>query len=124
MHRPTSPHLQIYRLPLTAILSITHRMTSVVLSLGIVILIAILMVAATAPEDYAMVQETLSLWWGKGLLMLWTLALYFHLCHGIRHLLWDIDIGYSQTANNIGNALVIIGSMTLNALTWFMALML
>ena len=32
--RPISPHVQIYRLPLTALLSITHRMTGVVLSFG------------------------------------------------------------------------------------------
>ena len=31
-NRPTSPHLQVYKLPLTGIISITHRMTGVMLS--------------------------------------------------------------------------------------------
>ena len=33
-NHPISPHLQIYRLPLTALLSITHRITGVILALG------------------------------------------------------------------------------------------
>jgi hypothetical protein len=32
LHRPLSPHLTIYRLPLPAILSITHRATGAALS--------------------------------------------------------------------------------------------
>ena len=32
--RPLSPHLQIYRLPLPALMSISHRLSGVVLSTG------------------------------------------------------------------------------------------
>lgn len=32
LHRPMSPHLTIYRLPLPAILSVTHRATGAALS--------------------------------------------------------------------------------------------
>ena len=38
-NRPLSPHLQVYRLPLTALLSITHRGTGVFLSLGAIFLV-------------------------------------------------------------------------------------
>ena len=38
-HRPLSPHLQIYQLPFAAILSITHRVTGVFLTLGSVLLV-------------------------------------------------------------------------------------
>ncbi len=32
--RPLSPHLQIYKLPFTALLSVLHRATGIKLSLG------------------------------------------------------------------------------------------
>ncbi|MEK9706506.1 MAG: succinate dehydrogenase, cytochrome b556 subunit, partial [Alphaproteobacteria bacterium] len=44
-NRPLSPHLQVYRLPLDAILSITHRITGVALSFGAVLLVYWLMSA-------------------------------------------------------------------------------
>ena len=39
--RPTSPHLQVYKLPLTGIISITHRITGVFLSFGLVLVVAL-----------------------------------------------------------------------------------
>ncbi|MBY0511485.1 MAG: succinate dehydrogenase, cytochrome b556 subunit, partial [Rhodospirillaceae bacterium] len=36
--RPLSPHLSVYRLPLAAVLSITHRITGIGLTLGILLL--------------------------------------------------------------------------------------
>ena len=38
--RPLSPHLQAYKLPLTGIISITHRMTGVVLAFGLLLYVA------------------------------------------------------------------------------------
>ena len=35
---------------------------------------------------------------GVGLLLLfgWTLALFFHMCNGIRHLAWDLGFGFEK----------------------------
>ena len=118
---PISPHLQVYRLPLTALLSITHRFTAVVLSVGVPLLIIILVIAATDRAAYETVHQMLAAWWGRALLVLWTLALYFHFCHGIRHLLWDISIGFSEGAGRIANVLTLAGTLILTALTWYIA---
>jgi len=40
MNNPLSPHLQIYRWQITSVLSILHRITGVILSLGTIILAA------------------------------------------------------------------------------------
>ena len=45
-NRPTSPHLQVYRLPLTGIISITHRMTGVMLSVGLIFFVYIVSAVA------------------------------------------------------------------------------
>ena len=49
--RPLSPHLQIYRMPMTAVMSIFHRATGVGLLVGAVLLIWWLLAAATGPES-------------------------------------------------------------------------
>ena len=62
---PTSPHLQIYRLPLTALLSITHRITGVILSFGILLLVWILAAAAFDPAYYNAMVPHLGSWYGQ-----------------------------------------------------------
>ncbi len=119
---PTSPHLQVYRLPLTAIFSITHRLTSVVLSIGVSALIIILLIAATDRTSYEAIHGALAGWPGQSLLVLWTAALYFHFCHGIRHLLWDAAIGYSKAAGRLANILTLVGTVVLTAATWLIAI--
>lgn len=94
--RPLSPHLQVYRLPLTAILSITHRMTGVFLSLGLVLWVWFLMAAAQGEAEYAGAQGWLDSILGRLLLWAWIYALFFHLCHGIRHLVWDTVHGLDR----------------------------
>ena len=52
-----------------------------------------LLAAATGPEAYAQAQAFLGSWFGVLLLVGWTYALFFHLCNGIRHLVWDAGYG-------------------------------
>ncbi len=87
--RPLSPHLQIYRWQLTSVLSILHRATGVALSAGTILLVWWLVAAASGPEAYEGVQEFLGSWLGLLLLFGWSLSLFYHLCNGIRHLVWD-----------------------------------
>jgi len=99
--RPLSPHLQIYRLPVTALLSITHRITGVLLTLGLVLLALGLMAAAAGPVSYVKFQAFLTGYVGQMLLWGWLYALFFHLCHGVRHLVWDTGNGFTREHLNI-----------------------
>jgi succinate dehydrogenase / fumarate reductase, cytochrome b subunit len=95
-NRPTSPHLQVYKLPLTGLISITHRMTGVLLSVGLVFLVYILWAMAGGEASYQSLQNLLQqglvriIYWG------FVYALFFHLCHGIRHLLWDMGRSFER----------------------------
>ncbi|MDD2767273.1 MAG: succinate dehydrogenase, cytochrome b556 subunit [Methylococcus sp.] len=119
--RPLSPHLQAYRLPLTALLSITHRITGVVLSLGLVGLVLALFAIAQGPAAYGAVHASLSSPWGGVVLWAWIAALIFHLVHGVRHLFWDTGRGYSLTSLNryalgeLAAALVLFSAVALSA---------
>ena len=84
--RPLSPHLQIYKLPLTALLSISHRITGVINSVGALFLVLVLARAAGGEESFGFASALLSSWFGYLVLFGFTLALYFHFCNGIRHL--------------------------------------
>lgn len=91
--RPLSPHLQIYKPQLTSVLSILHRGTGVFLTIGTLLLAYWLIAAASGPEAFARAQGVIGSMLGQLLLFLWTLALFYHLCNGIRHLLWDAGYG-------------------------------
>lgn len=89
--RPTSPHLQIYRWPLTMAASITHRVTGVGLAFG-TIFVALWLVALAYNKP---LFDTLDSWTHNFLvriaLFLYSFALLLHMAGGIRHLIWDVN---------------------------------
>jgi len=115
--RPLSPDLQIYRPQLTSVLSITHRLTGIALSIGSPLLVCWLIAAAAGPATYATLHGFLASWLGLLLLLGWTFSFFFHLCNGIRHLFWDAGYGFDlQTIYASGWAVVAISiGLTLSA---------
>jgi succinate dehydrogenase / fumarate reductase cytochrome b subunit len=94
VRRPLSPHLQVYRWQITMTLSILHRITGVGLVIGTGLLVSWLMAVASGPAGFAQAQAFFGSIIGRFLLFCWTLALFYHLCNGIRHLAWDLGYGY------------------------------
>lgn len=94
--RPLSPHLQAYRLPLTGIISITHRMTGVALSAGLIFVVYLLVVVAGGEAGYLALQTTMNSVLFRLLYLLFVYALSFHLCHGVRHLIWDAGASFQR----------------------------
>ncbi len=121
-NRPTSPHVQIYRLPLTALISITHRATGAALSLGAVLLVWALSSVAVGGDYYAAMHTHLSAWYGQILLFAFTFALFFHFCHGLRHLLWDTGWGLELEQAAKSDMVVLGGAVILTLATWVVAL--
>ncbi len=103
--RPLSPHLMIYRLPLTGIVSITHRMTGVILTMGLIIYVASFFVILQGNESYLQLQSILDTTVARIAVWFFIYALFFHLCHGIRHLIWDLGKGFEK-ANMDRNAMI------------------
>lgn len=120
--RPLSPHLQIYRLPLAAITSITHRATGVALSLGAVVLVAWLFAAAHDADYFNWWQMALKSPVGLVCMAGWSIALFYHLCAGIRHLVWDAGIGFEKQSVSASSVWVIICALVLTVATWVMVL--
>lgn len=115
--RPLSPHLQVYRLPLTAILSILHRASGVYLTLGLLVWIAALFALADGPESFQAFQDLLSTVVGRLALWSWVIALYLHLSHGIRHLLWDSGLGFDRASRHSAAMLEVVATGLLTLIT-------
>jgi succinate dehydrogenase / fumarate reductase, cytochrome b subunit len=101
--RPLSPHMQIYRWPVTMATSITHRATGIALSAGTVLLAWWLIAAASGPEAFATFQKLCANPLGELVLLGFVWSLAYHLLNGIRHLAWDLGYGFDvPTANKTG----------------------
>jgi succinate dehydrogenase / fumarate reductase cytochrome b subunit len=119
--RPLSPHLQVYRLPMTALMSITHRMTGVALSAGCVLITAFLIAAAVSEEAFDWVKDFSITPFGTAILFAWSLALYYHLFSGIRHLIWDTVRLLEPRAAIVSGWIVLLCASATTALTWYFA---
>ena len=120
--RPLSPFMigPYYKPQLTSILSITHRATGVGLSVGALVLVYWLVAVAAGPDAYAKAQHFLNSPFIVLLLFLWTWALFYHLCNGIRHLCWDAGYGFEiPTVYKSGKA-VVVASVVLTGLVWLL----
>lgn len=115
--RPLSPHLMIYRLPMTALLSITHRITGFALYIGALLLgwWIVANVYGCGNCINALVYSTV----GRIFLFLWSIALYYHLLNGIRHLFWDMGKGFDIRVARKTDVAVLLGTMALTAASWY-----
>jgi succinate dehydrogenase / fumarate reductase cytochrome b subunit len=116
--RPLSPHLQIYKPQLTSVLSISHRIAGVALSVGTLLLVAWIAATAKGPDAFAIVSGFMRNPLGLLLLFGWTVALFYHLANGIRHLFWDAGYGYEiETAYRSG-WIVVGATIGLTVVAW------
>jgi succinate dehydrogenase / fumarate reductase cytochrome b subunit len=120
--RPLSPHLQIYRPQLTSVLSISHRAAGVALAVGTLLLVYWVVAVANGPAAYADAQAFIGSWFGKLILFGWSVALFYHLCNGIRHLFWDAGYGFELKAAYASGYAVLVGTAVLTVLAWAIGL--
>ncbi len=119
--RPLSPHLSIYRWPITMALSILHRMTGIALSLGFVVLSAWLFDIAAGADAYAVFMKYVDTWFGKVLLVAWSFAFFYHLSNGARHLYWDTGRGLEKEQATRSAWIVLVSAAVLTAAFWWVA---
>ncbi|MBL8576599.1 MAG: succinate dehydrogenase, cytochrome b556 subunit [Mesorhizobium sp.] len=116
--RPLSPHLTIYRPPITMTMSIVHRITGGALYFGTLLLIAWLLAAAVSEEWFNLVNWAFGTWIGQLILFGYTWALMHHMLGGIRHFIWDTGAMLEKhTASKVAWA-TLAGSVLLTVLIW------
>lgn len=116
--RPLSPHLEIYRWPITMTMSILHRVTGGALYVGTLLLAWWLIAAASGPQALATVQAVLGSPVGLVVLFGYTWALMHHMFGGIRHFVWDLGHAYGPAERNWISAATLVASVVSTLLLW------
>lgn len=116
--RPLSPHLEVYRLPMTALMSISHRITGVILAGGCLLITAFFVAAAMGPDAYNIIMNYAGTPWGALFMFAWSFVLYYHLCNGIRHLLWDMVLILDEKDAIGAGWIVLLATAMLTSATW------
>ncbi len=117
--RPLSPHLTIYRWPITMILSILHRGTGIVLTSGLMIFTFWLGSIALGESYYSKFLFFSTSWLGSFFLFSLSFAFFLHFSNGIRHLYWDTGRGFNKDNVELSARLVIISTFIFTTIFWW-----
>jgi len=116
--RPLSPFLH-YRWQYTNTLSILHRITGVLLSLGFFVLVYWLAAAAGGPDSYAGAIALLGSLPLQLVLFGVVFAFCYHLLNGVRHLFFDMGHGFELATARRSARFTSIGAVVLAIVVWF-----
>ena len=113
---PLSPHIQIYNWHISSLVSISHRITSIINIIIITLIcfwVALLLLGNT---NYDLIQKFFETYLGKFFIVgtIWSFS-FQALCE-IRHLFWDLGYGFEIKTSNITGLLAIFGSVVLTIL--------
>ena len=118
---PLSPHMQVYRLPLTALLSIGHRLSGLALCLGAVLVALTLIAAGYGRDAYEGAHGLWDSLPGRIFVGVLLFCLYLHLCNGVRHLLWDLGRGLDPVQAQRSSWLILAATIALTAVTLWLS---
>ncbi|QDE39312.1 succinate dehydrogenase, cytochrome b556 subunit [Luteibacter pinisoli] len=116
--RPLSPHMQVYKWQVQMVSSILHRATGIILAVGSLIITWGLASLAAGPEAYASFSACAGSPLGLLVLIGWTLAFFYHLANGIRHLVQDTGKGYAIASFVRSSWTSIVVAIVLTAAVW------
>ena len=117
VERPLSPHLQIYRIQMTAVSSILTRITGNAIIVGVMMAVWWLLAAALSDRAFAVADGFVTSWFGDLVMTLSLLGVWYHYLAGLRHLYFDAGHGLEiKTAERLGWG-CIIGALVLTVLT-------
>ncbi len=116
--RPLSPHLSIHRKLMTAVLSISHRLTGIALSLGTILIVLWISLIALGGKYFYIYQNISSSIFFKIILFLWTIGIFYHLFNGIRYLYWSIGWGMDIKTVSYSGYIVIFLTLISSILIW------
>lgn len=119
--RPLSPHLQVYRLPMTAKMSISHRITGVILTGGLILIALVIVAAGLGAEIYNQFMSFIQMPFAQYFFLAWAFVLFYHMGNGFRHLFWDMGKGISEKAACKSGLFVLIFAVGMTAGIWHFA---
>ncbi|MEM9468903.1 MAG: succinate dehydrogenase, cytochrome b556 subunit [Pseudomonadota bacterium] len=112
--RPLSPHLQVYRLPYNAIMSISGRAVGIGLSGAMVLLCLCFAISAWFPPFYDFILGLSDFFLIPYALAAASFFIFFYLGNGIRHVIWHLKIGVNEGSGILTGNIVLLVSLILS----------
>ncbi len=117
---PLSPHLQIYKLHISSLLSISHRIVGVINFFAISFICFWILSLLLGEDNYELTKLFMSSPIGKFLIIFLCWTFSFHILNEIRHLIWDVGYGFDLKVAKISGIIVLIGSFVLTIFFYLM----
>ena len=120
IERPMSPHLLVYKISFTMIMSMMHRISGFILYLGSFLFLTWYLSIFFGQDAYSLVNQLFSLSIVKLALFLFTWIFFHHLFGGIRHFIWDVGLGFDLNSIEWLARLTILFSFISASLLWIL----
>lgn len=114
--RPVNLDISTIKLPITAYVSLMHRLSGIFLFAGVAVLLWMLDSSLDSQESFAAVRNISSSLTCKVIVWVVLAGLAYHLVAGIRHLVMDCGIGESLKGGSTGAKIVLVLAIILIAL--------
>ena len=110
---PLSPHIQIYRWHISSLVSICHRITSIINIIVITLICLCASLLLFGESNYQSINSFLDSFKGKFIILGITWSFSFQVLSEIRHLIMDFGYGFEIKTTKITGLIVIFGSLIL-----------
>lgn len=123
-NRPLSPFMigPHYKPQLTSMLSILHRITGAALAIGCALMAWWLVAAWMGEHAFGLFRDFKTSFIGQLMLFGWLFSFVYHFFNGLRHLKWDMVIGFNLKVAYLTGYLVLAASIIVTVLIWMGAL--
>tara|TARA_B100000945_G_C19865558_1_gene360366 strand:- start:80 stop:460 length:381 start_codon:yes stop_codon:yes gene_type:complete len=120
-NNPISPHIQIYSWHISSLVSISHRITTIINILLITLICCWVSSLLLGETSYEVIKLFLQSFFGKFLAIgiIWSFS--FQILAEIRHLIMDLGYGFELKISKISGLVVIFGSFILTILIYLIA---
>ena len=119
-NNPLSPHIQIYNWHISSLISISHRITGIINIILITLICLWTALLLLGDTNYELIQKFFETFFGKFLIMGTVWSFSFQILSEIRHLFWDLGLGFELKTSKITGLLVIFGSFILTILVFIL----
>ena len=117
---PLSPHIQIYDWHISSLISISHRITGIINIILITLICFWMALLLLGDTNYELIQKFFETFLGKFLIIGTVWSFSFQILSEIRHLFWDLGLGFELKTSKITGLLVIFGSFILTILVFIL----
>ena len=113
---PLSPHIQIYKWHISSLISISHRILGIVNIIIITLICLWVALLVLGNSNYELIQNFFEIFFGRFIIICIVWSFSFQILSEIRHLFWDLGLGFELKTSNITGLFVIFGSFVLTIL--------